>query len=137
MKKHLSLAIAIAVIFAVSGCSKLRNMRDRVGLSDVKKVADLIDMDFGGGPNGPFQVSRTTSADPKLVVQNDTDRTITVKAQGPVAKTFTVPSRQNQWAMVKSGSYHFTASAPGVRGCEGNVSLSGFNQYKWIFVIRR
>lgn len=94
-------------------------------------------MDFGSGPNGPFDVKKTTSPDPKLVIQNNTDRTITVKASGPVAKTFVVTAGKSESAPVKSGQYHFVATAPNTNGCEGDTKLEGFNEYTWIFIIKK
>jgi hypothetical protein len=137
MKRYLGILVIIAFVSSSSGCSWIKKMKDKVSVSDLKKVADMIDMDFGSGPDGPFDVTTTTSKDPKLIIQNETDRTITVKAQGPTNKTFVVASKKSKSGTVTSGSYHFIATASGVQGCEGVVELKGFKQYKWVFIIKR
>jgi hypothetical protein len=135
--KRTTLLIAVIVAAAMVSCSTLKKATDKVSAGDVKKVADLVDMSFGSGPNGPFDVKKTTSPDPKLVIKNNTDRTITVKAKGPVEKTFVVTAGKTDSAPVKSGKYHFVASAPNTNGCEGDSDLSGFNEYTWIFIIKK
>jgi len=137
MKRYLGILVIIAFVLSSSGCSWIKKMKDKVSISDIRKVADMIDMDFGSGPDGPFDVSNIASKDPKLVIQNETDRTITVKAQGPTNKTFVVASKKSKSGTVTSGSYHFIATAPGVKGCEGDVDLNGFKQYKWVFIIKK
>lgn len=137
MKRYLGILVIIAFVLSLSGCSWIKKARDKVSISDIRKVADLIDMDFGSGPDGPFDVTTIASKDPKLVIQNQTDRTITVKAQGPTVKTFVVSTKRSKSSTVKNGAYHFIATAPGVKGCEGDVELKGFKQYKWVFVIRK
>ncbi len=137
MKKILKLTLILALLTALTSCGLYKKAKNNVGLGDIKKIADLVDMDFGSGPDGPFDVSTITSTNPKLVVQNDTDRTITVKASGPSKKTFTVKSKKSMSATVKSGQYHFVATAKGTKGCEGDVELKGFKQYKWVFIIKK
>jgi hypothetical protein len=135
--KRVSLVVVVVAVVAMFGCSSLKSVKDKVSVGDVKKVADLVNMDFGKGPNGPFEVKKTTSTDPKLVIKNDTDRTITVKAKGPVEKTFIVAAGKSDSSPVKSGQYHFTATAPNTNGCEGDVKLQGFNEYTWVFIIKK
>ena len=130
--------LILILAFAVgSGCSTLKKAKDKITVDDVKKVSDLINMDFGKGPDGPFQVTNSTSKSPLLVIQNDTDRTITVKAVGSVTKTFVIKTKQNSSSNVDAGKYHFVATAPETNGCEGDVELGSFKQYKWIFYIKK
>jgi hypothetical protein len=135
--KRTALLMAVIAAVALTSCSTLKKVTDKINPDDVKKVANMVDMKFGSGPNGPFDVKKTTSSDPKLVIKNDTDRTITVKAKGPVEKTFVVTAGKIDSAPVKSGKYHFIASAPNTDGCEGDSDLSGFNEYTWIFIIQK
>jgi hypothetical protein len=135
MKKALLASILVAGV-AMSGCSMMKKVKNSVSASDVNSVAKLVDMSFGSGENGPFEVSKTTKSDSTLVIQNDTDRTITVKANGGSQKTFVVKAGKNDSAQVKPGKYHFVATAPNTKGCEGDVKLEGFNEYKWIFIIK-
>lgn len=135
MKKILLASLLVAGV-ALSGCSYFKKAAKSVNANDVNAVAKLVDMSFGSGANGPFEVSKTTKSDSTLVIQNDTDRTITVKAKGPSEKAFTVKSGKNDSALVKPGQYHFVATAPNTKGCEGDVKLEGFNEYKWIFIIK-
>jgi hypothetical protein len=135
--KRTVLLMAVIAAAAMISCSTLKKVTDKVSADDVSKVAKLVDMKFGSGPNGPFDVKKTTSSDPKLVIKNDTDRTITVKAKGPVEKTFVVTAGKVDSAPVKSGKYHFIASAPNTNGCEGDSDLSGFNEYTWVFIIQK
>ena len=135
MKRSAFFIIMLAALFALSGCKAL-NKAGFTTNDAVKIGKGLVDMSFGSGANGPFEVSKTTTADATLVIQNDTDRTITVKVTGNSNKTFTVTSGRVDSAVVKPGSYHFEATAPGTSGCKGDAQLNGFNQYKWIFVIR-
>jgi len=137
MKKIIKTLFIVALFVSLSSCGTFKKMKDKVSLSDVKKVADLIDMDFGSGPDGPFDTSTITSKNPKLVIQNDTDRTIKVKASGGSKKTFVVKSGKSKSATVKSGKYHFVATAKGTKGCKGDVTLKSFKQYKWVFIIRK
>ena len=135
MKKFLYLTMIIAVLSAVS-CSSVKKYAGNISAGDVSRIADLVDMSFGSGPNGPFEVSKTMTKDSTLIIQNDTDRTITVKAQGTTRKTFVVKAGKSDKAVVKPGQYHFAATAPKTKGCEGDVKLEGFNEYKWIFIIK-
>ncbi len=135
MKKFLYLTMIIAVLSAVS-CSSVKKYAGNISAGDVSRIADLVDMSFGSGPNGPFEVSKTMTKDSTLIIQNDTDRTITVKAQGATRKTFVVKAGKSDKAVVKPGQYHFAATAPKTKGCEGDVKLEGFNEYKWIFIIK-
>jgi len=135
MKRSVFFTIMLAALFALSGCKAL-NKAGFTTADAVKVGKGLVNMSFGSGANGPFEVSKTTIADSTLVIQNDTDRTITVKVTGNTNKTFTVTSGKSDSAVVKPGSYHFEATAPGTNGCKGDSKLDGFNQYKWIFVIR-
>lgn len=137
MKRLMGIIVVLFFIASLPSCSVYNKLRGYVGIGDFKRVANLISMDFGKGPDGPFQVSTIASVDPKLVVKNSTDRTITVKAQGPTDKTFVINSGQQSEGTVKSGKYHFVASAPGVSSAEGDVELKGFKQYKWEFIIRK
>jgi hypothetical protein len=136
MKKIITCAVVVVAMSIISNCSSAKKYTNKLGINDVNTIADLIDMSFGDGPNGPFDVKKTTSASPKLVIQNNTDRTITVKAEGPTVKTFVVTKGKNDSTIVKKGAYHFSATAPGTKGCEGNVTLEGFNEYTWIFIIK-
>lgn len=135
MKKSLMYAILIAtaICFTSTGCSTVKKYSGNISAGD---IADLIDLGFGDGPNGPFQVTKSTSKNPVLIIQNDTDRTITVKAEGPVKKTFTLLTKKSAQATVNAGAYHFTATAKGTNGCQGDVTLESFNEYKWVFVIQ-
>lgn len=107
-----------------------------INADDVRKIADLINMSFGDGPNGPFEVTSTKTEKPLLIIQNDTDRTISVKTKGPKSKTFIVKSKKTEKAEMEAGSYHFNASAEGTNGCEGDAALDKFKQYKWVFYIK-
>jgi len=135
MKKFYCIT-AVILISAFTGCSSFKKAAGTISAGDVSKIASLVDMSFGNGPNGPFEVSKTMTKDSTLVIQNDTDRTITVKAQGTTKKTFVVKAGKNDKAVVKPGQYHFAATAPKTNGCEGDVKLEGFNEYKWIFTIK-
>jgi hypothetical protein len=135
MKKFFYLIMILAVSAAVS-CSSVKKYTGNISAGDVSRIADLVDMSFGSGPNGPFEVSKTMTKDSTLIIQNDTDRTITVKASGATKKTFVVKAGKSDKAVVKPGQYHFTATAPKTKGCDGDVKLEGFNEYKWIFIIR-
>jgi hypothetical protein len=135
MKKFLLVSLLIAIV-GFAGCRTIKNIGNSVTAKDVNAVAKLVDMSFGSGENGPFEVSKTTKSDSTLVIQNDTDRTITVKAKGGSQKTFVVKAGKNDSALVKPGQYHFVATAPNTKGCEGDVKLEGFNEYKWIFIIK-
>jgi hypothetical protein len=133
--KRFICAVSIMAVVAISGSNAIG--KKFFSADNISKVAKaLIDMSFGSGPNGPFQVTKTTNKDATLVIQNDTDRTITVKAQGPTNKTFNVNSGKNSSAIVKPGKYHFVATAKGTSGCEGDVTLEGYNEYTWIFIIK-
>jgi len=134
-RKILPVAV-ILIISLVSGCGTFKKMKDKVSLSDVSKIADMINMDFGSGPNGPFEVTKIASSKPELVIDNQTDRTIKVVTSGSTKKTMTVKSKKKQAVKVNSGMHHFTASAKGTKGCSGDVELKGFNQYTWVFYIR-
>ena len=134
MKKFICI-VSIITIATISGYDAIgKKLFDK---DDLKKAAKaLVDMSFGSGPNGPFTVKKTGNKDATLIIQNDTDRTITVKAQGPTNKNFTVNSGKNQSATVTPGKYHFVASAKGTSGCEGDAELAGYNEYTWVFVIK-
>ncbi len=136
MKKSLLLSMAALMVFSAVSCSTFKKYKNKISVSDVKKVSDLIDFSFGDGENGPFDVTPMTSSGSKLIIKNNTDRTITVKAKGPSSKRFVVRSGKSSSANVKSGAYHFVAAAKGTKGCKGDVKLKGFNQYTWVFVIR-
>ena len=135
MKKFICI-VSIITIATISGSNAIgKKFFDK---GDVAKVAKaLVDMSFGSGPNGPFTVKKTGNKDATLIIQNDTDRTITVKAQGPTNKTFNVNSGKSQSATVTPGKYHFVASAKGTNGCEGDTELAGYNEYTWVFVIKK
>jgi hypothetical protein len=135
MKKFFCI-MAVIAISAVVSCSTVKKYSGNISAGDVSRIADLVDMSFGSGPNGPFDVSKTMTKDSTLVIQNDTDRTITVKAQGATNKTFVVKAGKSDKAVVKPGQYHFVATAPKTNGCKGDVKLEGFNEYKWTFIIR-
>lgn len=135
MKKFFYLIMILAVSAAVS-CSSVKKYTGNISAGDISRIADLVDMSFGSGPNGPFEVSKTMTKDSTLIIQNDTDRTITVKANGVTKKTFVVKAGKSDKAVVKPGQYHFVATAPKTKGCEGDVKLEGFNEYKWIFIIK-
>lgn len=135
MKKFLCV-ITIISLSAITGCSTIKKAKNSISAGDISKVADLVDMSFGSGPNGPFDVSKTMTKDSTLIIQNDTDRTITVKAEGTTKKTFVVKSGKSDKAVVKPGQYHFAATAPKTNGCKGDVKLEGFNEYKWVFIIK-
>ncbi len=135
MNKLFCLAAVLAVS-VVLGCSAIKKAGGNISAGDVSRIADLVDMSFGSGPNGPFEVSKTMTKDSILVIQNDTDRTITVKAQGVSKKTFVVKAGKSDKAEVKPGQYHFEATAPKTNGCSGDVKLEGFNEYKWIFILK-
>ncbi|MBN1498941.1 MAG: hypothetical protein JW982_02190 [Spirochaetes bacterium] len=135
MLKKISLIVLISsILLSLGSCKSLK--KTNVTLNDVKVIAKLINMDFGKGPNGPFKVKKTTSSKPVLIIDNQTDRTITVAAEGPDKKTFVVNSKMQQTANVASGNYHFKATARDTNGCEGDVELAKFNEYTWIFVIK-
>ena len=135
MKRNALFIIMLAALFTLGGC-KVLNKAGIKPVDAVKVGKGLVDMSFGSGANGPFEVSKTKVADATLVIQNDTDRTITVKVTGNANKNFTVTSGKVDSALLKPGSYHFEATAPGTSGCKGDAKLDGFNQYTWIFVIR-
>jgi len=135
MKKVLCM-LAVIALSAAMGCGTIKKYTGNISAGDISKIADLVDMSFGSGPNGPFDVSKTMTKDSTLVIQNDTDRTITVKAQGTTKKTFVVKAGKSDTAVVKPGQYHFVATAPKTNGCNGDVKLEGFNEYKWVFIIR-
>lgn len=138
--KHFKLVFIAAVVtlLAVSGCSSVKKYtKGVVDADDVTAVAKgLIDMSFGSGANGPFEVVKTKIANATLVIQNNTDRTITVKTTGPTPKTFVVTSGKTSSAEVKPGDYHFNATAPNTGGAKGDCKLDGYKQYTWVFVIR-
>ena len=135
MKKFIC-AVSIITIAAFAGSSAIGKKLFDAG--DVAKVAKaLVDMSFGSGPNGPFTVKKTSNKDATLIIQNDTDRTIIVKAKGPSNKNFTVNSGKNDSATVTPGKYHFVAEAKGTSGCEGDADLAGYNEYTWVFVIKK
>ena len=135
MKKFICV-VSIITIAAISGSNAIgKKLFDKDDISKVAKA--LINMSFGSGPNGPFTVAKTANKDATLVIQNDTDRTITVKAQGPTNKTFNVNSGKNSNAVVKPGKYHFVATAKGTNGCEGDTTLEGYKEYTWVFVIKK
>lgn len=139
MKKKLLLIALIALSVSLSGCSswdKAKNKMKGISTSDVAKIADLINMDFGKGPNGPFEVTKITSTKPELVIDNQTDRTIKVVTSGSTAKTITVNSKKKETVTVNSGNHHFEATAKGTKGCSGDVELKGFNRYTWVFYIK-
>jgi len=128
--------VSIMAIAAISGSNAIG--KKWINKDDIKDVAKaLIDMQFGSGPNGPFTVKKTSNKDATLIIQNDTDRTIQVKAKGPTNKTFNVNSGNNDSALVKPGDYHFVATAKGTSGCEGDAKLDGYNEYTWVFVIKK
>ncbi|MCL1865639.1 MAG: hypothetical protein FWF73_07500 [Spirochaetes bacterium] len=135
MKKFIC-AVSIMAVAAISGSNAIG--KKFFNANDVKDIAKtIINMSFGSGPNGPFDVKKTTNKDATLVIQNDTDRVINVKAKGPTNKSFTVNSGKSSSAIVKPGRYNFVATAQGTSGCEGDVTLEGYNEYTWIFVIRK
>ena len=133
MKKFICV-VSIIAIASVAGYSNFdKKMKGKA--KDVAKA--LVDMSFGSGPNGPFTVKKTKEKDATLVIQNDTDRMIHVKAKGPTNKNFNVKAGQSESAIVKPGQYHFTAEAKGTSGCEGDATLEGYNEYTWVFVIKK
>ena len=148
MKKLNLLLIVCAVALVLTDCNSFKKMKDKVSISDVSKIADMINMDFGSGPNGPFEVTKIASSKPELVIDNQTDRTIkvvtsgstkkTIKVvtSGSTKKTITVASKKKQTVKVNTGMHHFVATAKGTNGCSGDVELKGFNQYTWVFYIR-
>jgi len=136
MKKLNMLLIICVVALVLTDCNSFKKMKDKVSISDVSKIADMINMDFGSGPNGPFEVTKIASSKPELVIDNQTDRTIKVVTSGSTKKTITVPTKQKQKVTVNSGMHHFDASAKGTKGCSGDVELKGFNQYTWVFYIK-
>jgi len=128
--------VSIIAIASVAGYSKFDKGKFAQDVAkDVAKA--LIDMSFGSGPNGPFTVKKTKEKDATLVIQNDTDRMIHVKAKGPTNKNFNVKSGKSESAIVKPGQYDFTAEAKGTSGCEGSTKLEGYNEYTWVFVIKK
>ena len=131
MKKFICV-VSMIVIASAAGYSKFDKGKFA---QDVAKA--LINMSFGDGPNGPFTVKKTKEKDATLVIQNDTDRMIHVKAKGPTNKNFNVKSGQSESAIVKPGQYNFTAEAKGTSGCEGSTKLEGYNEYTWVFVIKK
>ena len=132
--KKLICVVSIIAIASVAGYSKFNTGKLKDAARDTAKA--LIDMSFGSGPNGPFTVKKTNNKDATLIIQNDTDRTIHVKAKGPTNKNFSVNSGKSDSAIVKPGQYHFTAEAKGTSGCEGDTKLEGYNEYTWVFVIK-
>jgi len=139
MKKTLLFFILATALTIASGCSswdKAKNKVKGISASDVSKISDLINMDFGKGPDGPFEVTKIASAKPELVIDNQTDRTIKVVTSGSTAKTITGNSKQKQTVTVNSGNHHFDATAKGTKGCSGDVELKGFNRYTWVFYIK-
>jgi len=134
--KRFSFLIVVIAVSAFAGCSTMKKVSGNISAGDISRVADMVDMSFGSGPNGPFEVSKAMTKDSILIIQNDTDRTITVKAQGVSKKTFVVKAGKSDKAEVKPGQYHFEATAPKTNGCNGDVKLEGFNEYKWIFIIK-
>ena len=136
MKLRTLFMIMFVALFALNGSGNPLKNKKITGDDVVKVAKGLIDMSFGSGPNGPFEVKKTKVADATLVIQNDTDRTITVKVTGNTNKTFTVASGKSDTATVKPGQYNFEATAKGTSGCKGDAKLAGYNQYKWTFVIK-
>ncbi|HOF34078.1 MAG TPA: hypothetical protein PK624_09275 [Spirochaetota bacterium] len=138
MKTKIFIAVLSVLVatFAIAG-NPFKKAVQNTTVDDIKKVADLIDMSFGDGPDGPFKVSPSKSEKPVLIIQNDTDRTITVTTKGPTSKTFVVKSNKTESAKMESGDYHFTASAPETKGCEGDAGLDKFKEYKWVFYIKK
>ena len=137
MKKFICVMSIFAVV-AMIGTNAIGKKKGFINSDDIKSVARaIIDMSFGSGPNGPFTVKKTGNKDATLVIQNDTDRTIVVKAKGPTNKTFNVSSGNSSSAIVKPGQYHFDATAKGTSGCSGDTALEGYKEYTWVFVIRK
>ncbi|HOP30501.1 MAG TPA: hypothetical protein PK293_18120 [Spirochaetota bacterium] len=136
MKKLNLLILICSVTLVLTDCSTVKKMKDKVSVSDVTKIADLINMDFGSGPNGPFEVTKIASSKPELVIDNQTDRTIKVVTSGATKKSITVATKKKQTFPVNSGMHHFDASAKGTKGCSGDVELKGFNRYTWVFYIK-
>jgi hypothetical protein len=109
-----------------------------INKDDIKDVAkSVINMTFGGGANGPFDVKKTSNKDATLIIKNDTDRDIQVKAKGPTNKTFNVKPGKSDSATVSPGNYSFEATAKGTSGCKGDAKLEGYNEYTWVFVIKK
>ncbi len=134
MKKTI-IALVVVSIAVMSGCKALDKAKKYATVDNLKRVNDLMSIDFGKGPDGPFKVSPAGTKDAELVIQNNTDRTITVDARGPVAKKFVIKAGKNGSAVVTPGNYHFRATAEKVNPCEGDVALKGFNRYTWAFII--
>ena len=137
MKKFIC-AVSIITAVAMIAPNAIGKKKGFLNSDDIKSVAKaLVDMSFGSGPNGPFTIKKTQNKDATLVIQNDTDRDISVKAKGPTNKDFRVKPGKNTSAIVKPGKYHFVAAAKGTSGCEGDATLEGYNEYTWIFVIKK
>ena len=136
--KKLICAVSIITAVAIMGTNAIGKKKGFLNSDDIKDVAKIIiNMSFGSGPNGPFTVKKTQNKDATLVIQNDTDRDISVKAKGPTNKNFNVKPGKNSSAIVKPGQYHFDATAKGTSGCSGDTTLEGYNEYTWVFVIKK
>ena len=117
------IALVIVSVALVSGCKMFDKAKKYANVDNIKRAYDLMSFDFGKGPNGPFKVSPAATKDTELVIQNNTDRTITVEAKGPSVKKFVVASGKNDKAPVTPGAYHFKATAEKANPCEGDVTL--------------
>ena len=69
---------------------------------------------------GPFQAQYVPGlTKPEIVMNNDSDRTITVSIKGGESETITLHAGISKTLSVLSGTYDYSVSAPGVRSLTG------------------
>lgn len=85
--------------------------------------------------SGPFQGSYVRGlGNPHVVVENQSELTISLELSGPVNETLLVPPKSRSSVTVKPGPYHYHASCTSAQK-SGEVHFSANHRYRWTFQV--
>jgi len=87
-------------------------------------------------PASPFKAEYDANlTEPEIVVDNQTDRLLTLSLQGPAETTLSVPPQEKKKVTLAAGEYEFFCSAPGVQSLSGSQVFQKKYRYVWQFSI--
>ena len=85
------------------------------------------------GGDSPFRSTYTGGTEAEIVINNDSEKNMTLKFGGV---RYSIPSNSSKSITVAGGNYEFHASAPGVRPATGVRAFNAGYNYSWRFFIQ-
>jgi hypothetical protein len=89
----------------------------------------------GGRTSGFVAEYVPTLINPEVVVENRSEKPITMELRKDLPRTMTIAPYSSQSLGLLPGTYHFHASAPGVMPASGVETFASQYRYTWIFTI--